>query len=189
MKRILLLDMDGPLAGFDDALWKFCQSFEIDLDISDLNDPNRKYYMTENVIREKDRQMLRIIIDKSNFFRNLPVTEGAQDGVQELVKHFDVWVCTKPLDTNVTCRNDKMAWIEKHFPDLYTKVIMAPKKSMVDGDILLDDAPALSCIETAMWKPVIFTDAFNGANSEWAPYPHWSWNDPIDLLTEYAEYL
>lgn len=183
-KPILLLDMDGPLAAFDVALWSFCMAYNIDLDISSLSDPKRKYYMTQNVIKERDKSLIRFMIDKSSFFRNLPVTEGAKDGVSDLMKHFDVWICTKPLDTNVNCRNDKMLWIEQNFPDLYTKVIMAPKKSLVHGHILLDDAPVLSCIDEASWAPIVFSDAFNGSGSEWEHLPHWTWGDSIETLME-----
>lgn len=183
-KPTLLLDMDGPLAGFDAALWSFCMSYRIEMDITGLDDPNRKYYMTENMVNQKDRSLVRYMIDKSSFFRTLPVTPGAKEGVIRLMEHFDVWVCTKPLDSSRSGRSDKMFWIERNFPNLYTKVIMAPKKSMVVGDILLDDAPALDCIDQAVWKPVVFKDTFNGEKSNWAHLPHWSWGDSIDILKE-----
>ena len=187
-KPLLLLDMDGPLAAFDVALWAFCQSMDIRMNITDLDDPNRKYYMTENMLLPKDQVLTRYMLDKSSFFRNLPVTNGAIEGVELLQSEFDVWVCTKPLDTNPTCRNDKMWWISHHFPNLYTKVIMTPNKSMVAGDILLDDAPNPIYMHTSIWRPVVFRDTFNGEGSHWAHLPHWSWDDPLTDLTQHLFY-
>jgi len=182
MKPVLLLDMDGPMAAFDVDLYALVKELGYTLNIKDLNDPTRQYFLTENMPIEKERKMIRQIIDRSDFFRYIPVTDGAIDGVKELEKHFDVWVCTKPLDTNTSCRNDKMAWIEKHFPDLYTKVIMAPVKSLVTGSVLLDDAPIVDGRE--QWKPIVFTDTFNIHDPRWQHLPHWTWSDGIDKFLD-----
>lgn len=184
-KPILLLDMDGPLAAFDVALWDFCQRKRIEMDIENLADPNRKYFMTENMLHTTDKKFIRLMLDKSDFFRNLPVTEGAIDGVAELQKEFDVWICTKPLDSNPTSRDDKMWWVSENFPDLYGKVIMAPNKSFVAADILLDDAPNPDYMYKSFWTPVVFSDTFNGAGSVWECLPHWTWSDPIENLLDY----
>jgi len=186
-KPVLLLDMDGPLAGFDSALWKLCEVLGVELDITSLQDPNRKYYMTENMVDPDDAQMIRNMINSTHFFDLLPVTPGAQEGVYELHELFDVWVCTKPLDANPYCRDDKMKWINWFFPSLKDKVIMAPKKSLVHGSILLDDAPALDCVNTSSWVPVVFSDAFNGPGTKWAHFEHWTWGDDIQKLVSIAK--
>lgn len=183
-RPVLLLDMDGPLANFDQALYSVCQHLGIELNIKGLDDPNRKYYMTDNMVHANEKLMIRDLLDTSHFFQHIPVTDGAIEGVKELRQYFDVWICTKPLDANQFCRDDKMWWIKTYFPDLYSKVIMTPKKSLVQGTILLDDAPDLDCVDRAFWKPVVFTDQFNGSDSEWAHLPHWSWGDSIHNLID-----
>ena len=140
-KPLLLLDMDGPLANFDKALYAVCQHLGIELNIKGLSDPNRKYYMTDNMVHDHEKLMIRDLLDTSHFFQYIPVTDGAIEGVKELMEYFDVWVCTKPLDANQFCRDDKMWWIKEYFPALSSKVIMAPKKSLIFGQTLLDDAP------------------------------------------------
>lgn len=182
IRPVLLLDMDGPLAGFDAALYKICKVLGVELDISDLNDPNRKYYMTENMVDPDDALMIRNMINNTHFFDLLPVTPGAQEGVQDLMVFFDVWVCTKPLDANASCRDDKMRWIKRYFPELHSKVIMTPKKSLVHGSILLDDAPATDCVATSSWIPVVFSEAFNGPGSQWGHFEHWKWGDDVQKL-------
>jgi len=179
---ILLLDMDGPLAAFDEGIIIICKELGINLNITNLNDPKRKHYITDNIPDPEDAQMIRTIINTTHFFDLLPVTDGADVGVDLLCRDFDVWVCTKPLDINPYCRDDKMNWIKRHFPQLKNKVIMAPKKSMVHGDILLDDAPDLSCSINSSWKPVIFDLPYNRADSQWKNFYRWSWGDSVNEL-------
>lgn len=182
-KPVLLLDMDGPMAAFDEGIVTVCKELGIKLDITGLNDPNRKHYITDNMPDPDDAQMIRTIINTTHFFEMLPVTDGADVGVDILCSYFDVWVCTKPLDINPYCRDDKMTWIKRHFPKLQNKVIMAPKKSLVHGAILLDDAPDLSCSLNSSWLPVVFDLPYNTTGSQWQSFHRWSWSDPISTLT------
>jgi 5'(3')-deoxyribonucleotidase len=80
-----------------------------------------------------------------------------------------------------------MKWINWFFPSLKDKVIMAPKKSLVHGSILLDDAPALDCVNTSSWIPVVFSDAFNGPGTKWAHFEHWTWGDDVQKLVSIAK--
>lgn len=123
------------------------------------------------------------MIEAPGWFRGLPVTPGAKSGVgQLLTAGVDIWVVTKPLEANPTCRDDKAAWLREHFPMLERKLILAPDKSMIVGDVLLDDAINLEWILKAQWRPVVFRAPFNGSGSEWHYLHSWSWGDPIEDL-------
>lgn len=187
MKPVLLLDQDGPLADFDAAFHNYCLSHGFALNITGLDDLRRQRFMTDNMPHGADRELARTRINETHWFRTLPVTEGALEHIHELEEVFDVWVCTKPLEQNPYCRDDKAAWIGEFFPQFINKLIMAPKKSMVHGAILLDDAPRLECIPVATWKPVIFESVFNGDHSEWAGIPSWTWGDDVQLLLDLAK--
>lgn len=182
-KPVLLLDMDGPMAAFDEGIIMVCDALGVKVDLTGLQDSNRKHYITDNMPDPDDAQMIRTIINTTHFFDLLPVTQGAQEGVELLYRVFDVWVCTKPLDVNPYCRDDKMAWIKRNFPELKDKVIMAPKKSLVRGDILLDDAPDLACSINASWTPVVFDLPYNRVDSQWQYFNRWTWGDPLLTLT------
>lgn len=186
-KPILLLDMDGPIADFDLAFYNLCRACGWELNIDGLDDPRRKRFMTDNMPNETQRRHARNIVDQTRWFNTLPVTEGAVEGVALLEEHFDVWVCTKPLEANRWCRDDKALWIRRHFPQLEDKLIIAPDKSLVHGAILLDDAPKWAWIGKASWTPVVFRSGFNGRDSMWGRLRHhWSWGEPIDLLLDIA---
>ena len=114
----------------------------------------------------------------------LPVVPGAQQGVLDLLNAgVEVWVCTKPLEVNPTCHSDKANWILRHFPPLHDRLIIAPDKAMVVGDVLLDDAPKPEWFERAAWRPVIFDSPFN--RPMFPGCQRWTWGQPIaDLFPE-----
>lgn len=183
-KPVLLLDMDGPLADFDRHVWEvIVEPNGIEMNISGLDDPNRKRFLTDNCVHQRDAAFMRKAInDDEWWFDSLPVTDGAIDGTRGLYDYFDVWVCTKPLEANDGCRDGKAAWLRQYLPELEAKMIIAPDKSLVHGAILLDDAPKPEWLDRATWNPVVFPSIFNGAGSEWEQLPFWKWGDDIDWL-------
>lgn len=185
-RPVLLLDMDGPLADFDAACFHLIETNGWEVDFDHLDDPRRERFMTANMPNRREAMMLRHTIDTDpDWFENLPVTVGAtEERVAELMGNFDVWVCTKPLEKNPTCRDDKGRWLRRYFPDLEHKLIIAPDKSRVSGDILLDDAPKLEWIDRADWVPVIFPEPYNQRGGRLAQLPTWTWGDPVESLFE-----
>lgn len=181
----ILLDMDGPLADFDTAFWEAATEAGFDFGIPSLEHQLHRF-MTDHLPRHL-RDEAQAIVQQPGWFDGLPITSGAEEGVYDLLEAgVDLWVCTKPLESNPTCLNDKAAWINRYFPDLRDRLITAPDKSMIKGDLLLDDAIKLDWIERAEWSPMVFTVPFNGPHSKWADLPHWSWSDPIETLLEAA---
>ena len=181
-KPVLLLDQDEPLAMWDDTWWNWVEKFGMDTN-GMTRDTFTAHYATEH-LNERDALIMRHFAEEAHWYHNLPVTPGAQDGVAELEKHFDIWVCTKPTAANKSCYQGKSDWIAEHFPSLHQKLFIAPNKGMLQGDILLDDAPAIEWIEQDNWAPVIFSKPFNQGHSVWADYPHFSWGDDIGILLD-----
>ncbi len=180
----LLLDMDGPLADFDLRFWELCQRHNLDMNITGLDDPSRRRFMTDNIVDDQQRKFARSVVDRTHWFAELPVVKGAVDGVLALqTLGVDVWVVTKPLEANPHCRDDKAKWLRTHFGTaMEHKLIITPDKSLIHGAVLLDDAPKLSWFSDASWRPVIFPSVFNGPGSEWGDVPSWGWSDPLSDL-------
>lgn len=178
---VLLLDMDGPLTDFDAHFWDRCNDAGWPFDVTDPSEQRHRFF-DGHLVDKAHRKLARQMIEGTPWFRDLPVTPGAVDGVAELMEHFEVWVCTKPLEANKWCASDKAAWIARHFPRLVGRLIMAPDKSMIRGDVLLDDAPNVDWCESAMWSTVIFRAPFNGAGTKWGRWPSWTWGEPVEVL-------
>lgn len=179
---IVLLDMDGPLAGFDQHFFKVASHYGFELSYEGPTTQTNRF-ATDHVVQPHQRSAMRRMIEGSRWFRELPVTEGAQEGVEALLATgVEVWVVTKPLEANPFCRDDKAHWLSANFPDLSKRLILTPDKSLVHGDVLLDDAPHPDWLDRASWKPVIFTAGYNGDGSKWGHLPFWDWSDSIDEL-------
>lgn len=178
----ILLDMDGVLADFDGQCWNWLAWNRIQPDI-----PDRRYqtahFVTDHMTRKHAKQ-LRHYIDTTPFFRDLPLIPGAQAAVADLIDAgHDVWVCTKPLEANPTCLNDKHAWLADHFPELASKLITAPDKSMIHGDVLIDDAPKPGWIAEATWLPIIYDQPYNRTD-DLLDLPRITWTpDTAERLT------
>lgn len=182
-KPVFLLDMDGPIADFDNAFFAICEDMGIPLDCTPETQVHR--FGSDHIVDRGLRGKARKHIYTSRWFRDLPVVEGAQEGVRRLQEYFDVWLCTKPLEENLNCRDDKAAWVEEHFgKELVRQLIITPDKTLVHGVALLDDAIKIEWMGKGTWKPVIFTRPWNQAGSVWEDYPHWDWNDNVEELLE-----
>lgn len=182
---IFLVDMDGPLADFDRHFFERCEALGLTFDCTYATQRHR--FASDHIPDRFQRTASRHMVNTSGWFRNLPVTEGAVAGLNELAEHAEVWICTKPLEANVTCRDEKADWLAEHFgSEWVNRLILAPDKSLVLGNVLLDDAPHPAWYERSAWEPVIFTMTWNGDGSKWGGLPHWSWGDPIEQLLEVA---
>lgn len=181
----LLLDMDGPLA--DTEAYILDRYLELGLDVPYVHASQNTHRFMADALPRHQRKAGMEVLNPPGAFAELPVTEGAQQGVRDLLEAgVNVWVCTKPLESNVTCLNDKHGWLVRHFPELSNYLITAPDKGLIKGDILLDDAIKLDWVARADWAPVVFPTGFNGEGSQWAHLPRWSWGDPIEDLLAHA---
>jgi len=76
-----------------------------------------------------------------SFFRNLDPLPGAIAGVMELLSSslYDIYILTQPVAKSPHSYSEKVEWILTYLPDLKDKIIMCQDKSMIKGDILIDD--------------------------------------------------
>lgn len=187
-RPIVLVDMDGPLADFDRAFHDLCTARGWPLHSTFETQCHR--FATDCMDDNSHAAEARRIVDSCHWFLDLEVVDGAVDGLAELDRVAEVWICTKPLEANPYCRDDKAAWVERYLGEHWLRrLILSPDKSMVRGSILLDDAPKPPWFERAEWAPVIFPTPWNGHGSDWDGLPRWSWGDPVDALLAvgYAE--
>lgn len=190
---VILIDLDGPLADFDRHYWTTAIGLydEHPFDIVDLNE--RRYrFLSDHLTTSGKRTQMRVgQVNKAGWFADLPPVPGAVDAVLELAERAEVWICTKPLEPNPTCRDDKAAWIEHHLGAGWSRrLIITPDKSLVHGAVLLDDAIKPEWCSRATWTPVVYDEPFNRtgphAGPHEAPWARFSWTDGIDALLDLA---
>ena len=70
----------------------------------------------------------------------LDVIKGAEQAVNYLNKHHEVFIASTPPWTRIQVWADKRAWLEQWFPDLKRKLILTHRKDLLIGDVLIDDS-------------------------------------------------
>lgn len=190
----VLVDQDGPLADFDARFYQHCvdNGFPMHGGAVHADALCTEHRFATDCLDGVHATAARQHVNQTHWFRDLPVVEGAVDGINALAAHPDVaevWICTKPLEANPHCQSDKAAWVRRHLGEEWLRrLIITPDKSMVRGDVLLDDAPKPAWFPQASWCPVIFPMSWNPAGGSWSAQqglddiPRWDWSRPVDEL-------
>ena len=109
----------------------------VDMDgtICDIKSAYRKVLENPKNELEKKYPQSRI-----GLFVNLDPIPGAIESMEELQKNHDVWILTRPSFKNINSYSEKAEWVLKHLGyEMQKKLILCPDKSLVKGDVLIDD--------------------------------------------------
>lgn len=158
---LILIDQDGPLADFEGGFLKnwqklFPKEFFIPLE------ERTTFYISEQYpphLTEK----VHSIYSSPGFIRNLEPTKGAIQAIKHLLDlGHDVRICTSPLSHYENCVLEKFEWLEKHFGRAFTKrIILTKDKTLVRGDLLIDDKPEITGVFSPTWEHIIFDCPYN----------------------------
>lgn len=199
---LMLIDMDGVVCDFDLAFYDLCAERGYVMHEGAVHHDARcadHRFATDCITDPEHKRLARHHVDTTDWFRYLPVIPGAIAGLNELLAHpdvEDVFLCTKPMEANASCRDSKGAWVERHLGmDWVRRLIITPDKGMVRGEVLLDDAPKSHWFDRAEWTPVIYPTSWNQPGSVFSrkmgvcDAPRWDWTMPInDLVWLAAEH-
>ena len=137
-----LVDMDGTLCNYDDALYR---------DLQKIKSPGEELKYPIDYDTPHMSARIDLIRNQPGWWRNL----------EPLQKGFDVFNLMKELDYEIhiltkgprACPNawtEKMQWCEEHIPGI--PVTITRQKGLVYGKVLVDDWP--SYIESWLkWRP------------------------------------
>ena len=111
---IIYIDMDGVLCDFDRAFAR-----------DKIHAPDITYPQSQK-----------------GFYENLTPLLGAVESMEKILKHSDYapYILTAPSIYNPLSYTEKRLWVENHLGFEWVKrLIICPDKSLLRGDILIDD--------------------------------------------------
>lgn len=154
---VALVDMDGVVADLETSLHDYiAEKFPEAVRREGVGD----IWAVEDQYDGIEREDLSPLFFAERFFLDLPVIEGAYEGVEALAEVAEVWFCSTPK-SSIYCGGEKQVWIDKHFPDFKRRLILTKDKTMVRGDILIDDKPKIIGRFDPSWTHVLYSnDAF-----------------------------
>ena len=160
---LILLDQDGVLADFEtEFLNRWRERYPTRPFVS-IND-RKAFYLRDDYPKELWSD-IRALQTEKGFIEALPPIEGAIAAIRYLENlGHDVRICTTPLSDYENCVAEKFVWVERHLGREWTRrIIMAKDKTLIIGDILIDDRPSVEGTMKPSWQHVIFDTPYNQA--------------------------
>lgn len=144
--------MDGVIA---DTVLQFIKWYEKDYGIKIEKDA----FHSKPEIEVLPEGVMKKIVYSPGFFRNVPVMDGAQEALLELMQHFDVYIVSAAMEFPQSLP-EKYEWLKEHFPFIgWRNIIFCGDKSVIATDYMIDDyAHNLDCCKG---KTFMFTAGHN----------------------------
>jgi 5'(3')-deoxyribonucleotidase len=150
-KPLVLVDVDGVVADFVGATIRALGGgFKHD-DVKDFN-----FVGTPDF----DRVKAEAAWVSPGFVTNIPVLRYAIEGIMQLREISDVVFCTAPFEGAPCWVSERVRWLERHFGAAPEEIIFAKDKSLVVGDMLVDDKCA-NLDRPGSWLPVCWDQPWN----------------------------
>lgn len=174
MSKTALVDIDGVLAdwmgGLRTKLHEICQASNKGYPL----DGDQKSW--ELLTGDPDADdLIATAQNHPELYISLPVIDGAKQGLETLERlGYNVFICSTPAEDNPTCASQKLAWIKDNFGVRWVpKVILTSDKTLVRGDILIDDKPIIKGAMEPEWEHIIFDASYN-KQAKGRRLAHWS---------------
>ncbi|MDO5375221.1 MAG: 5'(3')-deoxyribonucleotidase [Staphylococcus rostri] len=166
MRESIGIDMDEVLADTMGAILdEFNRRTQLGVTVEQIT--GRKIYdmMLEHAVIVRD------ILAEDGFFGRLPVIKDAQEVVEKLNEHYDVYIVTAAMDVP-TSFHDKYEWLRKYFPFLDPQhFVFCGRKNIAATDYLIDDNPKQLGIFKG--KPLMFSAPHNHGNTDFERLNNW----------------
>ena len=181
-KRIILVDMDSTLCQFVPKL--LCLAHE-KLGAPLLDAALLTQFHTEDEFESSLRDHIAALSDEPGFFEDLEPMDGATAAMGEMEEAgYRVFICTAPKKfyNNPHCAGEKHRWVMRHLGRKWTeKIILTRDKTLVFGDVLIDDKPEVEGAVTPSWNHVYFDQPYNRENSDRPRIRAWKdWRSVIE---------
>lgn len=158
----ILCDMDGVIADWGNTWDELLETYgEAGAAI-----PRHAQQVTFNLNEGRtpaERQIIAEIMGFPGFYSQLRPIPGARTALRQILKAgHDVRLVTAPWVSNPTCASDKLNWVAKNYGSHWAqRVILTTDKTLVHGDYLIDDKPAVTGSHEPVWEHVLFSQPYN----------------------------
>lgn len=165
-RKKIAIDMDEVLADTLGAIIDGVnERANLGFTVESLNGQKLKH-----VIPEHDG-LVTEILREPGFFRHLKVMPNAQEVVEKLNEHYDVYIATAAMDVP-TSFHDKYEWLLEHFPFLDPQhFVFCGRKNIINADYLIDDNPRQLAIFEG--ESIMYTAVHNMNHHEYKRVNGW----------------
>ena len=167
MKKRIAIDMDDVMA---DTHSKFIRLYlEGDMPRYTLEELNEKSF--HELFDEHEYRAISQRVYEPGFFRDIPVMEGAQDVIADLMQTYDVYIASAAQEFPNSLR-EKWEWLQEYFPAIsWRNYIFMGDKSVLNTDFLIDDLPRN--LRTFQGEGLLFDALHNRDDQEFRRVKSW----------------
>ena len=135
IRKRLIIDMDETIA---DSLSRQLEWFERDASTPVLRDQLKGQHLHQ-FVGDEHGEMVRSYAHHEDFFRDLPLLDGAQESLEKLSEKYDIYIATAAMEFPLSFV-PKYEWLRLHFPFISPmRYIFCGDKSVLKADYLIDD--------------------------------------------------
>ena len=158
---IILVDMDGTIADWG-------KQWDIELDTWFPESKVRRHrdqtsFNLKEGLSPEDAAIVDQVMAADSFYRWLEPIPGAIEALHAMADAgHQVFLVTSPWHANFSCVRDKLDWVHENLgADWVARTIITSDKTLVYGDILIDDKPEIHGAGTPAWEHVLFHQPYN----------------------------
>ena len=167
MKKRIAIDMDDVMA---DTHGKFIRLYlEGEMPRYTLDELKAKSF--HELFDEHEYKAISERVYEPGFFRDIPVMEGAQEVIADLMEQYDVFVASAAQEFPNSLR-EKWDWLQEFFPAIsWRNYIFMGDKSVLNTDFLIDDLPRN--LRTFQGEGLLFDALHNQEDQEFRRVKSW----------------
>ena len=157
----VLVDMDDVIADYEGGFvkkWRELYPGRICIPVE-----QRTTWGLENQYPAEFKEDIRDVVASKGFIANLEPVAGGLEALAEMKsKGHDVFICTSPMKMYKHCVVEKYEWIDRHLGSEWVrKLMLTADKTIVSGDIIIDDNPEIKGCAKPSWEHVLYDVAYN----------------------------
>jgi len=159
---IIVVDLDDVIAEFVPHLLRFLnEEYGSNLKFENIKGWNIWEYgdITEEQYREGIEKFM-----EAGMYRNLPLIEGAREGLKVISEHHDVYIVTW---RSLKIREDTEYWLEKNLGNAYKEVYFSDNKpklgilKKLNAELFIDDSPTHTRDAVKICRTLLYTKPWN----------------------------
>ncbi|MCC7450787.1 MAG: 5'-3'-deoxyribonucleotidase [Anaerolineae bacterium] len=158
---IILVDMDGVIANFESNFLKQWREQYPGHPYIPLEE--RVGFYVEEQYPADIKHLVAGLFRAPNFYRTNPPIPGGLQALNEMrdMGH-EVFICTSPLTEYQNCVLEKYEWVDQHLGLAWVdRIVLTRDKTLVNGDILIDDRPHIDGAAKPTWEHVLYDQPYN----------------------------
>ena len=157
----VLVDMDGVMCKWQEMYDALLRTHYPHIPIFPFEKVTR--FKTQSFYADEHRAEISEMMNRPGFYRDLEPMDGSVEALHAMkAAGINVFLCTAPYVTNKTCASEKMDWVERHLgSEWLNRTIITSDKTLVRGDVLIDDKPNIKGAMTPSWTHIVFDAPYN----------------------------